>query len=44
MVINDDLNNCYSEILNVVENVIFSKKKITFDKELIERHVEKLIS
>ena len=44
VVINDDLNNCYSEILTVEENIIFSKKKITFDKKLIERHVEKLIS
>tara|TARA_B100000287_G_scaffold81273_1_gene73819 strand:+ start:280 stop:915 length:636 start_codon:yes stop_codon:yes gene_type:complete len=44
VVINDDLKDCYKEIINIIENVVVSKKKITFDKKLIEKHVEKLIS
>ena len=31
-------------ILNSIENIISSKKKISFDKQRIEKHVEKLIS
>ena len=44
VVINDDLKDCYKEVLNIIENVVASKKKVTFDKKLIEKHVEKLIS
>ena len=44
VVINDDLKNCYKEIIDIIEDVVISKKKINFDKKLIEEHVKKLIS
>ena len=44
VVINDNLEICYNEVIEVIENVVSSEKKITFDKQRIEKHVEKLIS
>ena len=44
VVINDNLEICYNEVIEVIENIISSKKKISFDKQRIEKHVEKLIS
>ena len=44
VVINDNLDICYNEVIEVIENIISSKKKISFDKQRIEKHVEKLIS
>ena len=43
VVINDDLDKCYQEISEVIENSILSKK-ILFDRKTIEKHVEKLVS
>ena len=44
VVINDNLDICYNEVIKVIENNASSKKKISFDKQRIEKHVEKLIS
>ena len=44
VLVNDNLNKCYKEILEVIENSILSKKKISFNKKNIEKHVKKLIS
>ena len=44
VVINDNLEICYNEVIEVIENVVSSEKKIAFDKQRIEKHVEKLIS
>ena len=38
--INDDLNNCYKKIMKVIRN----KKKISFDREFIQKHVKKLLN
>ena len=43
VVINDDLNRCFKEISNIIDNVILSKKVI-FDKLTIKKHIKKLIS
>ena len=44
VVINDNLEICYNEVIEVIENIVSSKKKVSFDKQRIEKHVEKLIS
>ncbi|OUX53507.1 MAG: guanylate kinase [Pelagibacteraceae bacterium TMED287] len=43
VVINDKLNSCLSQILNIISNKL-NKKKISFNKEKITKHVNKLIS
>ncbi len=40
VIINDDLNNCYKKIMKVIRN----KKKISFDREFIQKHVKKLLN
>ncbi len=40
VVINDDLKNCYKEILNVINN----KNKSIYDKDFIKKHIKKLIN
>ena len=43
VVINDDLNNCYSKILNLIKAEISNGSK-DYDLEFIRKHVEKLTS
>ena len=40
VIINDDLNNCYKKIMKVIRN----KKKLSFDREFIQKHVKKLLN
>ncbi len=40
VVINDDLTKCYNKIMSVIK----SKKKISFDKKFISKHVKKLLN
>ena len=40
VVINDDLNKCYRKIMQIIR----SKKKIVFDKKLINKHVTKKLT
>ena len=40
VVINDDLKNCYKEILNVIKN----KNQPIYDKDFIKKHIKKLIN
>ena len=44
VVINDDLNECYEEISEVINKYINLEEKIFYNKKLIKKHVEKLIS
>ena len=44
VVINDNLKKCYKEISGIINNVIFKKNKISFNKKKIEKHVIKLVS
>ena len=44
VLVNDELNKCYEEVLEVIENTIFLKKKISYNKKKIEQHVKNLIS
>ncbi len=41
-VINDDLESCYSEIVNIINSNI-SKKLIGYNKQKIENHIKKLL-
>tara|TARA_B100000579_G_C22732952_1_gene805191 strand:- start:542 stop:1174 length:633 start_codon:yes stop_codon:yes gene_type:complete len=43
VVVNDNLNNCYSKIYNLIEAEINNSSK-DYDKEFISKHVEKLTS
>ena len=43
VVVNDDLDNCYSKIYNLIEAEIKGSSK-DYDKDLIRSHVEKLTS
>ena len=43
VIINDDLNNCYSKINNLIEAEIDNGSK-DYDKEYIRKHVDKLTS
>ena len=43
VVINDDLNNCYSKILKLIKAEISNGSK-DYDLEFIRKHVEKLTS
>ena len=43
VVINDDLENCYSKINNLINAEIFNGSK-DYDLEYIRNHVEKLTS
>ena len=43
VVVNDDLDNCYSKIYNLIEAEINNSSK-NYDKEFIINHVEKLTS
>ena len=44
VLVNDELNKCYEEVLKVIENSIFLKKEISYNKKKIEQHVKNLIS
>ena len=44
VVINDDLNECYEEISEVINKYINLEEKIFYNKKLIKKHVKKLIS
>ena len=44
VVINDDLDKCYKEISNVIDNNILVKKEVSYNKEFIAEHVKKLTS
>ena len=41
-VINDELESCYIEIVNIINSII-SKKIISYDKKKIENHIKKLL-
>ena len=43
VIINDDLENCYQKISNLIDSTIENKSK-EYDKNFIKSHVEKLIS
>ena len=43
VVINDDLNNCFSKILNLIQAEIKNGSK-DYDKDFIRNHIEKLTS
>ncbi len=43
VVVNDNLDNCYSKIYNLIESEINNSSK-DYDKNFIRRHVEKLTS
>ena len=42
VVINDNLETCYNQIIKFVESKL-SEKKIDYDKKLIENHINKLL-
>jgi guanylate kinase len=42
VVINDDLNKCYKQILKIIKAKL-KKQKIKYNKKLIKEHVQKLI-
>ena len=42
VVINDDLNNCYNNIIDFIESTDY--KKDTNQKKLISKHVDKLLN
>jgi len=42
VVINDDLEECYKKILNLIEGSI-NNLQLNYDKSLIEKHIKKLI-
>tara|TARA_Y100001970_G_C13947590_1_gene706517 strand:- start:148 stop:783 length:636 start_codon:yes stop_codon:yes gene_type:complete len=44
VVINDDLNKCFQEIMKVISNFIKSKSIIKQDINMIKKHVDKLLS
>ena len=44
VIINDDLNKCFGEILKILDDFILGNNKKKFDKKFIENHVSKLIS
>ena len=39
VVINDDINICYNNIMQRIKN-----KKLTFDRDFISKHVKKLLN
>ena len=41
-VINDDLESCYTEIVNIIDSNIL-KKQIAYNKQTIENHIKKLL-
>ena len=41
VVINDDLNKCYKEIIKILDSELSNKKTI-YDKASIENHIKKL--
>ena len=43
VVINDDLNNCYNEVNNLIKSEI-DKVRNSYDVDLIKKHINKLIS
>ena len=43
VVINDDLEICYKEIINLIEQKLQKKDK-SYDKKLIKEHIKKLIN
>ena len=44
VVINDSLEKCYKEIINYIEFRLEEKKKLRFNKKLIEEHIKTLIN
>ena len=44
VVINDNLEKCYNEIINYIEFRLEGKKKVGFDKKFIEEHIKILIN
>ena len=43
VVINDNLEKCYNEVSNLIESKI-NKNNNTYDVQLIERHINQLIT
>ena len=43
VIINNDLEDCYNQILEYIDCEI-NKKEVTYDKDLIKNHIKKLIS
>ena len=44
VVINDNFEKCCKEITKIIENKIYKKKDLKFNKKLISKHVEDLIN
>ena len=43
VVINDNLNKCYKEISQHIDGYLSSHQSLNYNKQLIEKHVEKLL-
>tara|TARA_Y100001958_G_C21134021_1_gene474576 strand:- start:231 stop:866 length:636 start_codon:yes stop_codon:yes gene_type:complete len=44
VVINDDLQKCFKEISDLIDQSLNGIKKIKYDKSFIEKHIEKLLN
>ena len=44
VVINDDLEKCYNEVISYIEFRLEGKKNIKFNKNFIKKHIKKLIN
>ena len=44
VIVNDDLEKCYNEISEVIDNFLITKTIKPFDRILIENHIKKLIT
>ena len=44
VVVNDDLEKCFKQINNLIDDYLSRKKNIDYDKEFVENHVKKLIN
>ena len=44
VVINDDLNECYNEISQLIDLFLNNKKQINYNKKKISDHIKKLVN
>ena len=43
-VINDDIEFCYNQIINYIKKQKKSRKKLSYNKDIIKRHIKKLLN
>ncbi len=43
-VINDDIEFCYNQIINFIKKQKKSRKKLSYNKDIIKRHIKKLLN